>query len=69
VDRIKGKPEPVGQPDLTELKKEADRFISSIIDGTSSEENYERITQYRVFSSAMKALYGDDIFVWIRDNE
>jgi len=63
------KPEPVKEPDLTKLKEITSEFINSIIDETCSKENYAGVAQYCIFVVAMKTIYGDDVFTWIRDNE
>ena len=63
------KPEPMKEPDLTKLKEITGEFVNNIVDRTSSEENYDGIAQFHIFVVAMKTIYGDDIFTWVRNNE
>ena len=58
-------PLPDDQIDLTSLRAECQEYIDSIADGSYHEDND---TAHYIFESALKAIYGKDIFNYINEN-
>ena len=58
-------PQPVEEPDLTKLKEAAAEYIEAVVDGTSVDSDLG----HYIYEAAMEAIYGDEVFTWINDNE
>jgi len=62
---IKNKPIPLAESDLKTLKKMAVEHVDNILNKTVEETDYK----FQFYVVSMKAIYGDNIFEWIRNNE
>ena len=65
-ERRKHKPTQLENPDLTGLRRAVAEYIDSIYNGDHHEDSDD--THY-IYEEALKAIYGTNIFYWIRKNE
>lgn len=65
LEKLANKPQPLEDPDLTGLKSSVTEYINSIYDGTHHEDS--DVSHY-IFEEALKCIYGEDIFDWIKKN-
>jgi hypothetical protein len=65
VQRKANAPEPVVEPDFSSVIKLAVNIRDEIVGGEYHEDS--AFPQY-MFEEAMKAVYGDDFFVWFNKN-
>ena len=53
-------PEPVKDPDYSELKRKVVDYVGRISTGENRDDD-----EHYVYEAAMKAVYGKDIFTWV----
>lgn len=55
-------PEQVENPDLSELRKSCSIYIKNVLVGISDSDD-----KHYIFEEALKAIYGNDIFDWLKE--
>lgn len=65
LEKLKNKPQPIEDPDLTGLRSVLAEYINSIYNGTYHEDSD---VDHYIYEEAVKCIYGEEIFDWITKN-